>query len=224
MTSRKLAILVLLAIITVSWWFVAGQRGTEEGKPPGVAASAPSPPALEPPEPKPLPTPVADTAPAVRTRALPNPAGTDFIIPAIPLETGELGWEKTIRDVTSDKKVSDAEKGRRLLETIPTMPVEGRETAAEEAIKRIPDTDYRPAQLALSNPATFGTAVGVLFADLMNRPDEIRLPTLLTIARNPEHPYAPNARDNLNLILGKDHGTDWTAWDAAIRQRLAARQ
>jgi hypothetical protein len=159
----------------------------------------------------------------VRTRELPRPDGGDPIIPSIPLETGELPWEATIREILSDDKASDPEKGRRLLETIPTMPVDGREAAAEEAIKRIPNAQYQSAQAALSNPAMFGTSLTVLYADLMNRPDEIRLPTLLMIARNNQHPYAPTARDNLNLVLGKNLGTDWTGWDAAIRQHIAVK-
>ena len=223
MSPRKLGMLVLLAIITVCWWYLAGPRGPVEGQSEQAGIKDATPPTLIPPDANPPPPPVADTAPSVRTRALPNPEGTDPIIPSIPLETGKLPWEKTIEQI-EEAKVSDAEKGRRLLETLPTMPVDARETAAERAVALLPNADYRPAQAALGNPAMFGSAMGVLFGDLMNRPDELRLPTLLVIARNPEHPYAPSARDNLNLILGKNLGTDWTGWDAAIRQHLAAKQ
>jgi hypothetical protein len=222
--SRDLGLLALLAVITGCWWFLAQPHRPGESDAPSPHSGMTSAPVLTPPAPVPLPTPAGDILPSVRTRGIQNPEGGEPIIPSILLETGELPWEATIRKTLADKDAPDAEKGRRLLETIPTMPVEGREVAAEEAIKRIPNAEYRHAQAALANPAMFGTSVSVLFADLMNRPDEIRLPTLLMIARNPEHPYAPNARDNLNLLIGKDLGTDWTGWDAAIRQHLARKQ
>ena len=224
MSVRKAAVLVLLAIVTVCWWFLAAPRRTDPAAAPAPTRGDSSPPALLPPSPAPVSKLAGDTAATVRTPALPQVDGGDPVIPSVPLETGKLPWEKTIDATLDDKKASDAEKGRRLLETIPTMPVEGRETAAEKAIALIPDAAYRHASAAITNPAMFGTSVGVLYADLMNRPDEVRLPTLLAIARNPEHPYAPSARDNLNLILGKNLGNDWTGWDAAIRQHLAAKK
>ena len=223
MNTRLAFALLLVGIVGVCLWFVAGKRDAATTSPEITSIDLPSPPPLVAPSPVPLPTPAGDVAPSVRTRALTTPDGAE-IIPAITLETGELPWEASIRKTLADDKAPDSEKGRRILEMIPTMAVEGRETAAEEAIKRIPDSEYRHAQAALANPASFGTSEGVLFADLMNRPDELRLPTLLMIARNSEHPYAQNARDNLNHVLGKDLGTDWTGWDAAIRQHLAAKK
>jgi hypothetical protein len=141
MNPRKFGMLVLLAIITVCWWYLAGPRGPVEGQSGQTGTKDATPPALIPPDANPPPPPVADTAPSVRTRALPNPEGTDPIIPSIPLETGKLPWEKTIEQI-EEAKVSDAEKGRRLLETLPTMPVDARETAAERAVALLPNADY----------------------------------------------------------------------------------
>jgi hypothetical protein len=62
-----------------------------------------------------------------------------------------------------------------------------------------------------------------MWSDLMERPDDITLPTLLTIARNPAHPFAKNAAENLELLLGQSFGTDWQRWDAAIRERTRKR-
>ncbi len=218
MNRRVIAIIGSLSVIGACWWFVSSERENRDH----VFAATPSLPSAAPPPPQPLPTPAGDVVPSVKTRALPSPEGVD-ILPAIPLETGELGWELTIRRTLEDKRLTEAQKGRRLLEAIPTLAVEGRETAAEEAIKRIPDSEYRHVQIALSNPATFGTAISVFFSDLMDRPDELRLPTLLAIAQNSEHPYASSARDNLSFVLKQNLGTDWTRWDAAIRQQLAAK-
>jgi hypothetical protein len=156
----------------------------------------------------------------VQTPPIIDPETDQPLIPPLPLQTGELAWEARIRSVLSREKATDAEKARGLLALLPTMPAEGAETCAEEAVKRLPDAEYRHAQAAVTNPGTYGLALGVLFADLMERPDNLRLPTLITIARNSSHPYAGPARDNLELLLGQDFGNDWPRWEIAVRERL----
>ncbi len=162
----------------------------------------------------------ATPAATVQTTPIIDPETDQPLIPPLPLQTGELAWEARIRSVLSREKATDAEKARGLFALLPTMPAEGAETCAEEAVKRLPDAEYRHAQAAVTNPGTYGLALGVLFADLMERPDNLRLPTLVTIARNSSHPYAGPARDNLELLLGQDFGGDWPRWEAAVRAKL----
>ena len=105
---------------------------------------------------------------------------------------------------------------------IPTLPPQALATAAELAVEKLPDADYPATALpVVTNPETHGQVLSVLFADLLERPDAITLPALLTIAKNPEHPFAPSALDDLRLLLNADYGSDWSRWDAAIRQKLA---
>jgi hypothetical protein len=169
------------------------------------------------------PSPAVDALPAavVQTTPIIDPETDKPLIPPLPLQTGELAWEARIRAVLSREKATDAEKARALFELLPSMPAEGAETCVEEAVKRLPNTEYRHAQAAVINPGTYGLALGVLFADLMDRPDNLRLPTLVTIARNSSHPYAGPAHDNLEFLLGQDFGNDWVRWDAAVRERLS---
>lgn len=159
---------------------------------------------------------------AVFTPEFPSGDAGPALLPALPLQRGELPWEAQIRAVLERGDLSEPAKSRVLLEMVQSLSVEGRETAAEEAIKRLPDSEYRIAQPAIKNPAMYGLALSVLFSDLMNRPAEIKLPTLLEIARTPQHPFAASARDNLELLLGADFGTDWNRWDAAVRSAIAA--
>jgi hypothetical protein len=162
----------------------------------------------------------APPAVVVQTPPIVDPETDQPLIPPLPLQTGELAWEARIRSVLSREKATDAEKARGLLQLLPTIPAEGAETCAEEAVKRLPNDEYRHAQAFVTNPGTYGLALGVLFSDLMERPDNLRLPTLVTIARNSAHPYAAPARDNLELILGQNFGEDWPRWDAAVREKL----
>jgi hypothetical protein len=91
-------------------------------------------------------------------------------------------------------------------------------------VDSLPDADYAALALpVVTNPRTHNRAMSVLFADLMERPDAITLPALLKIARNSEHAFAPSAKDNLQLLLNADFGTDWARWETEI-QRVLARE
>lgn len=141
----------------------------------------------------------------------------------IPLFAGNVPAEMQIEAIARRTDVPDGLKARALLQMLPGLPEEALAKAADEAASRLPDSDYAAVLLpVVVAPGTHGTAMRVLFADLMERPDAITLPALLTIARNPAHPYATAAHDNLELLLGADFGRDWRRWDVEVRQRLAA--
>ena len=130
-------------------------------------------------------------------------------------------WEKTIDAIADRTDLADAVKARFLITMLAGLPEEALTKAAEEAVVRLPDSDYRAVVMpTLVNPQTHGLAMSVLFADLMERPGSISMPILLAIAKDARHPYAPFARENLELLLDRDFGSDWTKWDAAIRERL----
>jgi hypothetical protein len=161
---------------------------------------------------------------AVLTPEFADPNGGPPIMPAIPLEQGELPWEAQLRTIRDAPNLSDAERARRLFALLPGLAVEGRETATEQAVSLVTNANYDVAKPVLLNPGTYGPALNVLFADLAERPPEVALPTLLQIARIQQHPFAPNARENLEFMLGADYGADWNRWDAAIRASLAAKK
>ena len=153
----------------------------------------------------------------------PPPADEPNLAPKIELSRGKLAWEAAIENATNASGLSDTAKSRQLLAMIATLPEEALTAASEEAVKRLPDTDYNAVALPLvANPQTHGLVESVLFADLMERPDAIALPALLRIARTPDHPYAKFAHDNLDLLVGQDFGADWPKWEAAVQKTLAA--
>lgn len=164
------------------------------------------------------PTPESTT---VMTKEIPGDPGEPPMVPALALQKGELAWEKRINAVLDSAATKDSDKAKLLLEMLPTLPVEGRQTAAEYAVQRLDDADYRFAQNVVTNPATYPPALAVLWADMMGRPESVSLPTLLQVVRNPSHPYAEAARDNLDLLLGQNFGADWPRWEQAIREKLA---
>ncbi len=56
--------------------------------------------------------------------------------------------------------------------------------------------------------------------DVLNRPNSVKLPLLLDLARDPQHPKASEAKDILELFLEEDYGNDWTKWQAKLDQWL----
>jgi hypothetical protein len=58
-------------------------------------------------------------------------------------------------------------------------------------------------------------------SDLLNRPNSLKLPLLLDVARGcPDPKTAGEAKDILTLFLDEDHGADWPAWQTRLQQWL----
>ena len=143
--------------------------------------------------------------------------------PAIQLDPQPASWELDLAHRTSRLKPTD--RARAIFAMLPTLPPQALATAAAQAVEQLPDADYPATALpVITNPQTHGQVLSVLFADLLERPDAITLPALLTIAKNSDHPFAPSALDDLRLLLSADFGNDWPRWDAAIREKLAPRR
>lgn len=167
------------------------------------------------------PSPVTDS-PEMRVAELP-PKPDDSApqtAPAVPLDRTPSNWEQQLAGKLS--RLKPVEKARAIFALLPSLPESALATATAQAVEKLPDADYAATALpVIINPETHGQVLSVLFADLLERPDAITLPALLTIAKNPEHPFSPSALDDLRLLLNADHGSDWPRWDAAIRQKLA---
>ncbi len=177
---------------------------------------------VTPPKPKTnLPSPTPES-PEIRVADL-SPQPDDSApqtAPALPLDMAPPTWELQLTEKLS--RLKPTEKARAIFALLPSLPESALATAAEQAVEKLPDADYPATALpVVTNPETHGQVLSVLFADLLERPDAITLPALLTIAKNPDHPFAPSALDDLRLLLSADHGSDWPRWEAAIRQKLA---
>jgi hypothetical protein len=52
----------------------------------------------------------------------------------------------------------------------------------------------------------------VVFADLLTRPNSVKLPWLIEVARSPVDNQSGEALLILQSMLREDYGTDWKAW------------
>ncbi len=165
-----------------------------------------------------LPTPAS--APARRQPVwLAVPPGAVATQP-LKFDVGALPYEAALGAILQ-APVPNAVKAQALFALLPQVPEESMASTAEQAAALLRDRDY--ARIALPwivSPKTHGAVLGALFADLMERPDAVALPTLVEIAKTPDHPFAPSAHDNLTLLVGQDFGIDWPAWDKAVLQKL----
>jgi hypothetical protein len=61
----------------------------------------------------------------------------------------------------------------------------------------------------------------VFVTDLMNRDDTVKLPTLLEIAKIPNHPYHEEALSDLEIFIDDaPEGNNWPLWQKAIDKYL----
>ena len=72
----------------------------------------------------------------------------------------------------------------------------------------------------VKNPSSSQEVIDVLFTDLMNRDDTVKLPVLLDIAKIPNHPSQEEALTDLQIFLDGDFGTDWAKWEASMKAYL----
>ena len=178
--------------------------------------------ASRPPAAPPLPSARPDVSPTVATVArgqtngpvtgrAPSPAPVspnDEIIPISMSDRGPItNWEDRVDEILRNN--SDmSEKAKQLLALFPRMTVEGQVETAHHISNLLDDKDYPAFAQYLTNSATADDVLDVLMSDVMNRPNSMKMPTLLAVASNPDHPKAEEARQTLQLYLEDDYSTN----------------
>jgi hypothetical protein len=130
-------------------------------------------------------------------------------------------WEDKLEEILGSAS-PDAEKARQMLVMFPTLPADGQEEVAQHLSNLVPDQDYGLLRTYLTNAALPEDVLDVLLDDVLNRPNSLKLPGLLDIARSEQHPKAAEAKDFLELLLEEDYGNDWSKWQAGVEQWLKA--
>jgi hypothetical protein len=142
--------------------------------------------------------------------------------PATLVQTPTNGipdWEAKV-DAILTSEDQDNEKAKKMLELFPQLSPEAQEEVAHHLSNLVPDDEYAPLGNYLTNSALPEAVLDVLLEDVFNRPNSVKLPRLLDIARNPQHPKASESKDVLELFLEEDYGTDWGKWQARMDQWL----
>ena len=148
-----------------------------------------------------------------------NPAMTEET-PSKAAENLITNWDEKI-DAILSAEGDDADKAKLMLALFPHLPEDGQVEVAQHLSNLTADKDYAPLGAYLTNSATPEAVQDVLMADLLNRPNSVKLPLLLDVARDAHNPKAGEAKDILELFLEEDYGTDWPQWQNKMQQWLA---
>ena len=128
-------------------------------------------------------------------------------------------WEERV-DVILTAQEPESEKAKKILELFPNLPEKGQVEAAQHLSNLIADEDYASLSKYLTDPALPQPVLDILFGDVLNRPNSLKLPALLEVARDPDNPNATQAHDILEMFLDDDYGTDWNIWQVKVEQWL----
>jgi hypothetical protein len=120
-------------------------------------------------------------------------------------------WEEKVDEILG-AETDDTNKVKQLFALFPRVPEEAKAEVAQHLSNLTSDQDYAPLGELLKDPKQPDAALDVLMADALNRPNSVKLPELLDVARTPDHPKADEAKDILALFLDEDFGTDWSKW------------
>jgi hypothetical protein len=148
------------------------------------------------------------------------------VMPVIPKTVSAVtgansttNWEDSLDEILSGEG-DDAAKARSMLELFPKAPAEGQAEIAQHIANLTADEDYAGVAHYATNSTLPEEVLEVFVDDLMNRPNSVKLPTLLQIARDDKHPKAADAKEVLELFLEEDYGTDWAKWQTKMQEWL----
>jgi hypothetical protein len=164
---------------------------------------------------------IMNIAPVAMTEVEPPPATKPTRItrhkpdPSSPPPDESMEWEKQLDDVL----LSDTDpntKADRILAMIPTAPSNAQVELSQHLVNMVQDDHYGGTAQLLTNATTPVAVSTVLMNDLLNRNNTLKLPTLLAVAQDNDHPLKDQARDMLELLIQEDDGTNWDQWAASI--------
>jgi hypothetical protein len=213
-----IAIMVLVAVvgIGVAVGFLAG-RGAGY-VPPAAAensdttAAAPKPVVMHTVDPTPD---FSGAKPALAPIEAVPVAQTNIAQAATNSSDTDTNWEDKIDDIVGSDD-ADTNKVKQLFALFPKLPPDGQEEAVQHLSNLVEDENYAPLGDLLKNAKLPEGVLDELLADVLNRPNDLKLPLLLDVASNPDHAKHDEAKDLLELYLGEDYGSDWGQWGAQM--------
>ena len=148
-----------------------------------------------------VPTPALPTNPIVTTPTL---VQTSSIALAPTNSTdSDTNWEDKIDGIIGSDD-ADTNKVKQLFALFPKLPPDGQEEAAQHLSNLVEDENYAPLGDLLKDPKLPEGVQDELLADVLNRPNALKLPVLLDVASDPNHAKRDEAKDLLELYLGEE--------------------
>ncbi len=158
----------------------------------------------------PAPTPTITTPPVVVTTP-----------PIEPLAPGDMvaDWSQKLDDILGSAD-DEAKKADLLLAMWKRLPEDGQVETMQHISNLLPDEKFSALIPAFTNAATPEAVLDIIMTDALNRPNGMKLPALLEVARTPNHPKAEESRDILEVFVDHNYGEDWPKWEKAVQDWL----
>src|ERR1035441_1835903 len=131
------------------------------------------------------------------------------------------GWEGKVDEILGSTR-PDADKAKQMVEMFPTLPAAGQEEVVRHLTNLLPDQDYGLMRSFLTNASLSENVLDFLLDDVLNRPNSLKLPALLDVARNAHLGQPAPAKNFLTLFIEEDYGNDWDKWQTGIQGWLKA--
>lgn len=111
-----------------------------------------------------------------------------------------------------------------MLTGFPSLAAKDHLHAVGNLVALVGDDRFEGLKRLLLDPKTSLEAKEFLFRDAMSRGDLVKLPLLLTVMQQRDHPSANEAHEVLKQQLGADFGVNYGQWQAKITEVLRAQQ
>jgi hypothetical protein len=161
----------------------------------------------------------ASSAPGRRPASTPPGAAVPGAA-AVPDAASDMpDWNDKLDTILGSNE-DEALKAEKLLALWPGLPEEGQVETMEHISNLLPDEKFSLLAQTLTNAATAEAVLDIIMGDALNRPNALKLPSLLEVAKVPGHPKAEEALEILEVFVDHNYGTDWAQWDKAVKAWL----
>jgi hypothetical protein len=133
-------------------------------------------------------------------------------------------WHNAIQIILSDSGSSTFSSAQSLAASLASMPLAGQIEATQHIVNLLADSEYSLAEKIYFSESTPRAVQQVIFEDILNRPNALKLPLLVRSVKECGHPLRKQAIENLRVQFGVDTGDDWLRWDSLVRETLSRAQ
>ena len=128
-------------------------------------------------------------------------------------------WEEKLDSILRSTEPESA-KATNLLSLFAKTSGDAQEEVARHLVNLLSDEQFPATVPWLTSTNTPEPVLSVLVNDLLNRPEKLKLPLFLEVARVEGHPNAEEAKSYLEVYVDHDYGTNWDEWAKAIEKHL----
>lgn len=131
-----------------------------------------------------------------------------------------MAWEERLDELlTNDTDNTATVRG--LVSSMRGLPPEAQEEFVAHAVNLCEDEQFDLLANIYFEAATPSEVKETIFNDVLNRPDEIKLPLLAKTLRNPTHPMAGESKEILEMYLDLEPGAvPPNGWEQAVSEYI----